>query len=116
MFNLFKKRNKIHNPMSTTDAAYADPKDVFAKFAAAYDDFMRKNKSVANPPLILKGSCINDSCTEPSKRLVGWGSYGGATAIERIKQGKSKHFNTYKCDKFEECRNKCNNDTIFDKS
>ena len=118
MFNLFKKHNKIHNPMSTTDAAYADPKDAFAKFAAAYDDFMRKNKGVANPPLILKASCRNDACTEPSKRLVGGGFYndGGAITIESIKQGKSKHFNTYKCDKFEECRNKCNNDTIFGKS
>ena len=35
------------------------------------------------------------------------GSYAGATAIERIKQGKSKHFNTYKCDRFEKCRGKC---------
>ena len=61
--------------MSTADAAYADPKDAFAKFAAAYDDFMCKGKGVANPPLILKASCRNNACTEPSKRRVGGGFY-----------------------------------------
>lgn len=50
--------------------------------------------------IIIRSDCRNDSCTEPTKKLTGWGSYAGTPAIERIMQGKSKHFNTYTCDKY----------------
>lgn len=89
MFNLFKRHNKNYNPIITTTPS-AD----------------LKNANGVNTLVIAEG-CNNDACTELSKKLIGWGSYAGATAIERIKQGKSKHFNTYKCDRFEECRGKC---------
>ena len=89
MFNLFKRHNKNYNPIITT----TPPADL-------------KGANGVNILVIAEG-CNNDDCTESSKKLIGWGSYAGATAIERIKQGKSKHFNTYKCDRFEECRGKC---------
>lgn len=89
MLNLFKRHNKNYNPIITT----TPPTD-------------SKNIKGVNTLVIAEG-CSDDACAEPSKRRIGWGSYTGATAIERIKQGKSKHFNTYKCDRFEECRGKC---------
>ena len=90
MFNLFKRHNKNYNAIITTTTPSAD----------------LKNANGVNTLVIAEG-CNNDACTESSKKLIGWGSYAGATAIERIKQGKSKYFNTYKCDRFEECRGKC---------
>lgn len=88
MFNLFKKNNKNYIPIINIT-----PDDL-------------KNIKGVNT-LIITESCTDDDCVEPSKKRIGWGSYAGKTAIERIEQGKSKHFNTYKCDRFEECHGKC---------
>ena len=89
MFNLFKRHTKNYNSIITT----LPPAD-------------SKNIKGANTLVIAEG-CRDDACVEQSKKSVGWGSYAGVTAIERIKQGKIKHFNTYTCDRFEECRGKC---------
>lgn len=86
MFNLFKRHNKNYNPIITT-APSADLKNV---------------KGI-NTLVIVEG-CSNDACVEPTKRLVGWGSR--CLTADMAKQGISKHINTYKCDKFEECRGK----------
>lgn len=53
---------------------------------------------------IIAEGCDNNSCKEPSKRTIGRGTYSGAEALERIKQGKSLHTYTYQCDNL-----KCDN-------
>lgn len=55
---------------------------------------------MVNNNIIICSGCRNDSCMEPTKKRIGWGSYTGATATERIMQGKSRHFNTYTCDNY----------------
>ena len=71
MFNLFKKHNKNYNPIIT---------------ATPLADL--KGANGVNTLVIAEG-CNNDACTESSKKLIGWGSYAGATALERIKQGNT---------------------------
>lgn len=54
--------------------------------------------SINTNSFIIAEGCNNNSCKEPSKRIIGRGTYAGAEALERIKQGKSLHTYTYQCD------------------
>ena len=58
-------------------------------------DLCKTNTDKKMPNVIIIKHCMDDGCTEPTKRIAGWGSRVPYTG-SYMKYGK--HYNIYHCD------------------
>lgn len=75
------------------------------KFLRKYKRLFRKDNKLVNTLVLNTYECNDDKCTEPSKKLIGWGTR--YVTKDEIMQGVSKHVNFYTCENSENCNKRC---------